>query len=175
MKSSSYQYFNFKNEFQGSQNGKIVVLIVKILQHKEWLPKIEPLKIEKWLCSPLKIYLVVKNSKCCISATSTDISKNFFAIIIIFQCLSQTWELAKSMTSGYKMSLIINGLAHMWDLNDTLKRGCNLTDVLATSRLALLVKSLQWNRKIQCRSYSRQMLILFELSGVAFLYIWCAK
>jgi len=54
------------------------------------------------------------------------------------------------MTSGYKMSLIINGLAHMWDLNDTLKHGCNLTDVLATSRLALLVKSLQWNRKIQC-------------------------
>jgi len=45
MKSSSYQYFNFKNEFQGSQNGKIVVLIVKILQHKEWLPKIER---EKW-------------------------------------------------------------------------------------------------------------------------------
>jgi len=32
----------------------------------------------------------------------------------------------------------------------TLKHGCDLTDVLATRRFALLVKSLQWNRKIQC-------------------------
>jgi len=39
MKSSSYQYFNFKNEFLGSKNGKIVVFIVKILQGKELLLK----------------------------------------------------------------------------------------------------------------------------------------
>jgi len=41
MKSSSYQYFNFKNEFLGSKNGKIVVFIVKILQGKKLLLKIE--------------------------------------------------------------------------------------------------------------------------------------
>jgi len=32
----------------------------------------------------------------------------------------------------------------------TIKNGCDLTDVLATRRSALLVKSLHWNRKIQC-------------------------
>jgi len=47
--------------------------------------------------------------------------------------------------------------------------------VLATCRFALLVKSLQWNRKIQCGSYCRQMLTLFELFGVAFLFIWCGN
>jgi len=41
MKSSSYQYFNFKNEFLGSENGKIYVFIVKILQGKELLLNIE--------------------------------------------------------------------------------------------------------------------------------------
>jgi len=55
----------------------------------------------------------------------------------------------------------------------TLKHSCDLTDVLATCRFALLVKSQQWNRKIQCRSSCRQMLTLFELFGVAFLFIWC--
>jgi len=34
-------FFNFKNEFLGSKNGKIHVFIVKILQGKELLPKIE--------------------------------------------------------------------------------------------------------------------------------------
>jgi len=53
-----------------------------------------------------------------------------------------------------------------------LKHGCDHTDVLATCRFALLVKSLQRNRKNQCRSYCRQMLTLFELFGVAFLFIW---
>jgi len=41
LKSSCYQYFNFKNEFLGSKNGKIVVFIVKVRQGKELLPKIE--------------------------------------------------------------------------------------------------------------------------------------
>ena len=41
MKSSSYQYFNFKNESLGSKNGKIVAFIVKILQGKELLLKNE--------------------------------------------------------------------------------------------------------------------------------------
>jgi len=54
----------------------------------------------------------------------------------------------------------------------TLKHGCDLTDVLATCRFALLVRSSQWNRKIQCRSSCRQMLNLFELFGAAFLFIW---
>jgi len=45
--------------------------------------------------------------------------------------------------------------------------------VLATCRFALLVKSLQWNKKIQRRSYCRQMLTLLELFGVAFLFTWC--
>ena len=60
----------------------------------------------------------------------------------------------------------------MWDLNDYIKTWCDLTDVLTTCRFALLVKSLQWNRKIQCGSYCRQMLTFFELFGVAFLFIW---
>jgi len=55
----------------------------------------------------------------------------------------------------------------------TLKRGCDLTDVLATSRFALLVKSLQWKRKIQCRKCCRRMLTLFELFGAAFPFTWC--
>jgi len=51
LKSSSHQsifqhqYFNFKNEFLRSKHGKIVDFIVKILQGKEFLPKIE---CEKW-------------------------------------------------------------------------------------------------------------------------------
>jgi len=44
-KSSSYQYFNFQKRIPRSKNGKIVVFIVKILQGKELLPKIER---EKW-------------------------------------------------------------------------------------------------------------------------------
>jgi len=52
----------------------------------------------------------------------------------------------------------------------TLKHGCDLTDVLATCRFALLVKSLQWNRKIQCRSSCRQTLTLFELFGVGMAF-----
>jgi len=40
-----HQSFNFKNEFLGSKNSKIVVFIVKILQVRELLPKIE---CEKW-------------------------------------------------------------------------------------------------------------------------------
>jgi len=106
-----HQYFNFKNEFLGSKNSEIVVFIVKILQGKELLLKIKREKWKKWLWSPLKIHVAAKNSKCCISAAGKDISKTFFAIII-FQCLSHMWKLAKSMTSGYKVSLIINGLPH---------------------------------------------------------------
>jgi len=41
MKSSSYQYSNFKNDFLGSKNGTIVVFVVKILQGKELLLKNE--------------------------------------------------------------------------------------------------------------------------------------
>ena len=57
----------------------------------------------------------------------------------------------------------------------TLKHGCDLTDVLVTCRFALLVKSLQWNRNIQCGSSCRKMLTLFKLFGVAFLFIWCGN
>jgi len=39
LKSSSYQYFHFKNEFPRLKNGKIDVFIVKILQGKELLLK----------------------------------------------------------------------------------------------------------------------------------------
>jgi len=56
-----------------------------------------------------------------------------------------------------------------------LKHGCDLTDVLATRRFALLVKSLHWNRKIQCGNSIRQMLFLFELFGAVFLFIWCGN
>ena len=34
--------------------------------------------MKKWLCSPLKIHLVAKNSKCCVSAIGKYISKIFF-------------------------------------------------------------------------------------------------
>jgi len=46
---------------------------------------------------------------------------------------------------------------------------------ITSCRFAQLVKSLQLNRKVQCRSYCRQMLTLFELFGVAFLFIWCGN
>jgi len=39
MKSLSYQYFNFRNEFLGSKNAKKVVFIIKILQGTELLLK----------------------------------------------------------------------------------------------------------------------------------------
>jgi len=41
IKSSSYQYFNIITELLRSKNGKIVVFIVKILQGKELMLKIE--------------------------------------------------------------------------------------------------------------------------------------
>jgi len=41
LKSSSYQYFSFKNESLGTKYDKILVFIVKILQGKKLLPKIE--------------------------------------------------------------------------------------------------------------------------------------
>ena len=72
-------------------------------------------EMKKWLRSPLKIHLVAKNSKCFISAAGKDISKIFVSIIIIFQHLSHMLELAKSMTSGYKILknlMIIDGLTH---------------------------------------------------------------
>jgi len=57
----------------------------------------------------------------------------------------------------------------------TLKHGCDLTDVPATRRFALLVKGQQWNRKIQCGNSCRKMLFLFELFGAVFLFIWCGN
>ena len=47
--------------------------------------------------------------------------------------------------------------------------------VLVTCIFALLVKSLQWNRKIQCGNSCRRMLTLFELFGTVFLFIWCGN
>jgi len=38
--SSSYQYFNFKNEFFGSKNDKIVVFIVQIVKVKSYCQKL---------------------------------------------------------------------------------------------------------------------------------------
>ena len=60
--------------------------------------------MKKWLCSPLNIHLVAKNSKCCILAIGEDISKNFllyhdFSIFVIFYMQKLA---AKSMTNGYK-------------------------------------------------------------------------
>ena len=57
----------------------------------------------------------------------------------------------------------------------TLQHGCNRTDVLATPKFTLLVKSLQRKRKIQCQNSRRRMLILFELFGAVFLFIWCGN
>ena len=57
---------------------------------------------------------------------------------------------------------------HLFAL-DYVKHGCDLTDVLVTRRFALLVKSLQWNRTIQCGNSCRQMLVSFELFGAVLL------
>jgi len=54
-------------------------------------------------------------------------------------------------------------------IRPTLKHACDLTDVLATCRFTLLVKSLQWNRNILCRSYWRQMFTLFEPFSAAYV------
>ena len=54
-----------------------------------------------------------------------------------------------------------------------LKHGCDLTYVIVTRWFALLDKSLQWNRKIQCENSCRQTLTSFELFGAVFLFIWC--
>jgi len=69
-----------------------------------------------------------------------------------------------------------------------LKHGCDLTDVLETCRFTLLVKSLQWNRKIQCGNSLRQILTLMEIIGAIFILFgvgiwalyevllwWCCK
>jgi len=34
-------------------------------------------EMKQWLCLPLKIHLVAKNSKCCVSAIDEDIFKFF--------------------------------------------------------------------------------------------------
>jgi len=43
--------------------------------------------------------------------------------------------------------------------------------VIVGRSFALLVKSIQWNRKIQWRKSCRRMLTLFELFGAVFLFI----
>jgi len=48
----------------------------------------------------------------------------------------------------------------------------DLTDVLATGRFALLVKRIQWNRKIKCEKACKRKLTSFELIGAVFLFIW---
>jgi len=56
-----------------------------------------------------------------------------------------------------------------------LKHDCDLTNVLATRRFALLVKNHQWNRKIQRGNSRRRMLTFLELFGEVFLLIWCGN
>jgi len=58
-----------------------------------------------------------------------------------------------------------------------LKHGCDFADVLVAvaRRFALLVTSLQWNRKIQRGNTCRRKLTLFEVFGVVFLFIWCGN
>jgi len=63
---------------------------------------------------------------------------------------------------------------HLFALS-TLKHGCNLTDVLATPSFALLVKSLGWNRKVQCWNLCRRILSLFKLFAAVFFFIWCGN
>jgi len=53
----------------------------------------------------------------------------------------------------------------------TLKHGCDLTDVLSTRKFALLIKSLQWNRKIHRGNSCRRMPTLFELFGAVFRFV----
>ena len=64
-----------------------------------------------------------------------------------------------------------NAIPHLFALGylKTLKHGCDLTYVLVTRRFALLVKSLQWNRNIQCGKLCKQMHILFKEFGEVFL------
>jgi len=69
-----------------------------------------------------------------------------------------------------------NANDHLMNLNQNtpMKIFC-VRHWLATHRFTLLVKSLQWNRNIQCRRSCRQIHTLFELFGAAFLFIWCGN
>jgi len=89
LKSSSYEYFNFKYVFLGSKNGKIVVFIVKILKVKNYCQKLN-VRNEQMVVLPSKNppsgqkfkMLYFKND------TAFKMLYLYFAIIIIFQCLS---------------------------------------------------------------------------------------
>jgi len=63
----------------------------------------------------------------------------------------------------------------MWDLNDYIKTWLQSHRCASNVQIRTASQSLQWNRKIQCRSSCRQMLTLFELFGVAFLFMWCGN
>jgi len=64
-----------------------------------------------------------------------------------------------------------NGVPHL-SAQITTKHDCDHTDVLATRRFALLVKSPQGDKKIQCGNSCRRMLTLFEQFG-AVVFRWC--
>jgi len=55
----------------------------------------------------------------------------------------------------------------------TLKHGCDLTDVLATCRFALLVKVYSETGRSSVKTLAGDT--LFELFGAVFLFIWCGN
>jgi len=55
----------------------------------------------------------------------------------------------------------------------TLKHGCDLTDVLATCRFALLVKVYSETGRSSVKKLAGDT--LFELFGAVFLFIWCGN
>ena len=84
----------------------------------------------------------------------------------------ETWKWRQIVTSQRTP----NANDHLMNLNQNtpMKIFC-VRHWLATHRFTLLVKSLQWNRNIQCRRSCRQIHTLFELFGAAFLFIWCGN
>jgi len=72
LKSSSYLYLTLKMDSLGQKMVKYLFSLWKSFKvksyYQNWL-----WEMKKWLCSPLKIHLVGKNSKCCILAIGKDI------------------------------------------------------------------------------------------------------
>jgi len=57
----------------------------------------------------------------------------------------------------------------------TLKHGCDVTRCASDTQIRTASQSSTVKQEIQCRSSCMQMLTLFELFGVAFLFIWCGN
>ena len=101
--------------------------------------------------------------------------KEWTVSLIAIWCYSEIKGITLSILTNIEMQgwSGVGTRSHTFLQCITLKHGWDHTDVLATRRFALLVRSLQWNRKIQCGNTYRRMLTLSELFGAIFLFISC--